>query len=524
MKFVIATAFISIFLFSCKKNAEQDFIEPTVIVGTNFDGRVSYFWNKIEPYPKSENDSITFYHIADASSPYVNGELTSATGMEIVGHYCYVTYHIAGSAYGGALEVFDIATPANPELVSQLLFTDTDLNECTVVGDKLYAVGGRDIYSSDFTENNTKGGILLEVSLANDLLTTNFRWAALPSYSGNSVNVVGDLLFVTSGSTEGGVFTLNKSDLSLIQSDYFDNAKFCDVRDNQPGNQMIVLQGYPTAKLHEYTATSSNVSGKIEHDILNQTVPSNGKAVVHIDNNEVYVCTGANGLMGFHASSIGAGAFLNFNSPLSGNANGVDTDPNFIYIANGLEGLIIVNKDDQLIHSIFAYEGSANYVQSNGDYVFIANGKGGLKILKRVNPLPVDNSCATRPTLSPENINGVFVVNKTHALSFRGENTIQRDFTNWGKFYYCGNLTLKRKMILNNESLTEIEGSLHVKDLFINPGSVLRVSGSVIVDGTLHLGGKLEFVGTGNTITVGGSVIRVNGYSVTGNYTSNVTL
>lgn len=524
MRILLTAACLTLLFFSCKKKTAEELVSPTVIMGTDFDGRLTYFWDKIEPYPKSINDSITFYHIADASSPYVNGLLTSATGMEIVGQYCYVTYHIAGSVYGGALEVFDISSPSNPELVSQLYFTDTDLNECTVQGDKLYAVGGRDVYSSGFTDNDTKGGVLLEISLSSGMLTTNLRWAALPSYSGNSVNVVGDLLFVASGSTGGGIFTLNKSDLSLIQSDYFDNAKFCDVRNNQLGDKMIALQGYPTARLHEYVAGSSNVAGKIEHDILNQNVPSNGKAVVHIDDQDVYVCTGANGLMGFHLSSINSGAFLNFNSPLSGNANGVDTDGNFIYIANGLEGLIIVNKDDHLIHSIFSYDGSANYVQSNGDYVFIANGKGGLKILKRVNPLPDDNTCDSRPALSPETVSGLYVINKGLSLTYKGANTITKDFTNWGKFYYCGDLTLKRKMILNNESLTEIEGNLHVKDLFLNPGGVLRVRGSVVIDGNFHLGGKLEFIGSGNTITIGGSVMKTTGYTVSGEYTSNKIL
>src|SRR5690606_7760988 len=157
------------------------------------------------------------------------------------------------------------------------------------------------------------------------------RWKALPSYSGNSVNVVGDYLFVTSGSTGGGVFTLNKTDLSLVQSDFFDNAKFCDVKNNQIGQKMIVLQGYPEAKLHEYTADTNNVSTKTEHNILSQTVPYNGKAVVHIDNNDVYVCTGVNGLMGFNINNL-ISPFLNFESPGNANSNGVHTDNEFIYV------------------------------------------------------------------------------------------------------------------------------------------------------------------------------------------------
>ncbi|MES2587331.1 MAG: hypothetical protein V4622_00040 [Bacteroidota bacterium] len=516
---------LSIVLFSCKKdkNPETQATGTTFLTTENLSSRIDYFWNKIEPFPKSLNDSITFYHLADVTSPTVNGEICSATSIEIVGNLCYVTYHIAGAVYGGAIEVFDISTPANPELISQLILTDTDFNHCTISDGKLYAVGGRDIYSSDFTINNTKGAILLEVTLNSGLLTTNFRWGVLPSYSGNSVNVVGDYLFVSAGSTGGGVFTLNKSDLSLVQSDYFDNAKFCDIKNNQIGDQMIVLQGYPEANLHEYIAGSNNISGKTIHNILNQNVPYNGKAVVHIDNDDVFVCTGVNGLMGFHTNALTT-PFLDFDSPGDGHANGVHTDANFIYIANGLEGLIIVNKDDYTIHSIFSYNGSANYVRANGEYVFIANGKGGLKIIRRVDPLPEENDCASRPTLNPSSINGTFVINKKHSLAYSGTNILNGDFSNFGEFYFCGNLTLNKKMILNNGSITEIEGTLHAKDLFINPGSTLRIKGNLIVDGDLHLKGNLEFIGTNNVVTVAGSVIKTNGYVVSGIYTSNQVL
>ncbi|MGV3631936.1 MAG: hypothetical protein ACO1O6_12070 [Bacteroidota bacterium] len=514
-----------LFLSCTKDKIQPDGANSNASLSSSgFEGRITYFWNKIEPFPKSANDSITFYHIADVSSPVVNGHVCSATGMEIVGNLCYVTYHVAGAVYGGAIEVFDISTPANPELLSQLILNDTDFNECTISNGKLYAVGGRDVYSSDFTANNTKGGVVMEVTLGSDgTLSNNIRWGVLPSYSGNSVNAVGDYLFIASGSTGGGVFTLNKSDLSLVQADYFDNAKFCDVKNNQMGEKMVVLQGYPEAKLHEYSAGVNNIATKTVHNILSQNVPYNGKAVVHIDNDDVYVCTGANGLMGFHANSLST-PFLEFDSPASGHSNGVDTDPQFIYISNGQEGLIIVNKDDMTIHTIFTYNGSSNYVQANGEYIFVANGKSGLKIIRRVDPLPEENECADRPEFDPTMVNGTYVVNKNHALSYTGSGIITKDFSNFGEFYFCGDLTLKRKMILNNGSYTDFQGTLRVKDLFINPGSTLRFKGNLIVEGNLSLKGTLNFVGDGNTVTVLGNVQTTNGFVVTGNYTSNQPL
>lgn len=516
-------------LFGCKKenSGPLSVSGNTTLNNNGFDqNRITYFWDQVQPFQKSQNDGITFFHVADVSSPVVNGTTCSATGMEISGNYCYVTYHINGSAYGGALEVFDISSPANPVLVSQLLLNDTDLNECTVANGKVYAIGGRNVSSSHFTENNTKGGVLLEVTLNNGLLTNTLRWKALPSFSGNSVNVAGNYIYAVSGSTGGGVFTLKTSDLSLVQADYFNNPKFCDIKNNQEGSAMLVLQGNPQAIIHSYTAGPNNIAGKTTYNILTQSVPADGKAVLHIDNNEVYVCTGANGLTAFGINNLGGAPVFSFNSPGNGNANGVDTDNEFIYVANGGEGTIIVNKDDHTIHSIFPFTGSANYVKAKSNYVFIANGKGGLKVLKRVNPaLTSGPACASRPALTPAVFPWDYNINSGQSFAFQGSNVFSQSFNNNSIFYYCGSILTHNDFKCNSGSFTEIDGSLTVnRQLHINSGATLRIRGSVVVNGDFYLKGNLEFFGTGSTITVNGTVIRSPGYSVTGSYTSNVTL
>jgi hypothetical protein len=529
-KLLFYSAIATIVLAACKKEISPSGETSSSNLSLNPSGfdnnRIEYFWDQIQPFQKSANDGITFYHVANVSSPTVNGALCSATGMDIVGNYCYVTYHVAGAAYGGALEVFDISSPANPVLVSQMILNDTDLNECTVKNGKLYAVGGRNIYTSGFTANNTKGGVLLEVSLNNNLLTNNVRWVALPSYSGNSVNAVGSYLFVISGSTGGGVFTLNASDLAIVQSDYYDNAKFAYVKSNQLGNPMLVLQGNPSATVYKYAANVNNIAGRTQTEILSQSVPANGKAVLKIDNNDVYICTGNNGLKGYNINNLGGTPILDFNSPGNGNANGVDTDGQFIYVANGTEGNIIINKDDKTIHTIFPFSGSANYVRANGNYVFIANGKGGLKVLRRVNPVISSGPlCGNRPILTPAAYPWDFNINSGQSFAYRGSNVFNQSFNNNSIFYYCGSMVVRNNMHLNSGSFTEVEGSLSVNNqLHINSNSTLKISGSVTIIGNLYLKGNLQFYGSGSSITVLGSVITSPGYSVTGNYTSNVPL
>ena len=220
-----------VLLASCKKTATESLktaSDNAVLSESGFENRIAYVSNNLENVKKTRS-VVNFSHIANVTSPIYKGDTLSATGMEVVGNYCYVTYHMAGAAYGGAIEVFDISNSLKPTIVSQLIFDDTDINECTIHQGKLYAVGGRNIYTSNFTDNNTKGAILLEVGLVGNKLSKDLRWMALPSYSGNSVAAINNFLYVVSGSTGGGIYQINKQSFKIIDTDAFENARYCDL-------------------------------------------------------------------------------------------------------------------------------------------------------------------------------------------------------------------------------------------------------------------------------------------------------
>ncbi len=523
----IYSLIIGFVITSCKKTSP---IQPTKISEvtlneTNFDDRTTYMWEQVGSNEKSLNAEIKFFQVANVTSPKINGETASATGMEINGNYCYVTYHVAGSVYGGAIEVFDISTPSTPILVSQLILNDTDVNECTISNGKLYAVGGRDIYFSKFTENNTKGAVLLEVELFNNLLTKNLRWVALPSYSGNSVSIANNFIFAISGSEGGGITKINKESLNVMDIDLFDNARYCDVTGDTPNGFAIALQGLESPKLYQYSVNSNFKTSKKSYDLTSKDVTYNGKAVMHISGTDVFVSTGELSLFQYNINDLSK-PVREFKSIGSGTMNGVHTDKEFTYVANGYDGVVIYNRDDNTLHTKFAFDGSANYVQSNGAYIFISNGKGGLKVLRRVDPLPVDNSCASRPVLTPATIKNKFIVKNKQILSYSGTNTIQGEFTSDGEFYYCGSLNVQDKITMNNGSITEIDGDITANDVFVNPGSTLRIKGKLIVNGELNLKGKLEFIGSGSSVTLKAKdkIKKTPGYSIVGTYTSNFPL
>jgi formylmethanofuran dehydrogenase subunit C len=86
-------------------------------------------------------------------------------------------------------------------------------------------------------------------------------------------------------------------------------------------------------------------------------------------------------------------------------------------------------------------------------------------------------------------------------------------------------MLLKNNMVMNNNSKTEVEGSITVNgNVQLNPGSKLRLHGSITISGNLHLAGAIEFIGTGNAVVINGNVNSTTGFSVTGNYSSNVPL
>ncbi|MAX81668.1 MAG: hypothetical protein CL843_16015 [Crocinitomicaceae bacterium] len=351
-----------------------------ILNNDNFEGRIKYYYEAV-PTQKRAGSSSSWNFIAEVSSPVVNGATLSATGVEFHNNKAYVSYHWNGQEndFAGALEIFDVTNPNVPVLISQLLFTDTDLNELTVDNGVVYTTGGRDIYSSGYDQNYTKGSIVESVQLdASGLLTTNTVQAPLPSYSGNAVKKIGNNLFVASGNSLGGAYQVDATTLSLISQDAYDNSKFVD----EANGKIIYYRGGNDAKLYIHEGVMDSAT-KYTLDIAASASPVNGKGVLHMDGPLAYVCTGTNGMKAFNINNQSGTPAYSFISNGSGLANGVHTDDEFLFIANGHDGVYIFDKNTHIQDGLFYFDGSANYVKSNGNNVFIANGVGGLKILGR---------------------------------------------------------------------------------------------------------------------------------------------
>jgi len=195
--------------------------------------------------------------VADVAAPTTpGGQKLSATCIQLIGDYAYVSWHLnAGPAdYSGLLEVYNIANPSMPLIVSSLWSTDIDFNHLYVELSeiapgqrRLWAVGSRNIYSSGLSSPAWLG----EFTLTNNIFTMNtFLEEDLPSFSGNSVIKFSNSLLLTSGKSNGALTSYDLASQELNQEAADERMKYLDI----DGQKMIALQqGNTNSTLYSYS-------------------------------------------------------------------------------------------------------------------------------------------------------------------------------------------------------------------------------------------------------------------------------
>jgi hypothetical protein len=330
--------------------------------------------------------NVDFTLVANVDAPTVPGSgnhKLSATCIQIIGNYAYVSWHWNRNPddYAGLLEVYNISNPTAPLIVSTLWSTDIDFNHVFVddiesVGQrKMWAVGSRNVQTSGLNSPAWLG----QFTLTNNIFTMNtFTETDLPSFSGNSVIKKNDALYLTSGKTGGALtsFDLNNNILNVESND--ERLKYLDF----DGNYMIALQQQANnSMLHRYSLPNPDFANPVSLTV-GSINPDDGKSVAHIDGNRVYVCTGVHGLKVYDVGTMSSTPLHHF-APGVGGTNGTSTDNDYIYVANGAGGLYIINKSDYSVLGNYKFQGSANFVASKSNFIFVANGTGGLKIIRR---------------------------------------------------------------------------------------------------------------------------------------------
>ena len=172
-------------------------------------------------------------------------------------------------------------------------------------------------------------------------------------------------------------------------------------------NQYIVTLHYN----NEVESDDEAVSGTLQvfplgADILTATpaktinvssiAPNDGKNTIAIDGNHIYVCRSAKGLSCYDLTT--GEEVWNWGAPLTANtkvpqgyANGVTYDANYIYLACGSYGLVVLDKNNiengkpvKVVKKRAEAGMSANYVTLDGGYIYVAYGKSRLRVMKLI--------------------------------------------------------------------------------------------------------------------------------------------
>lgn len=353
----------------------------------------------------------------------------SATGVVVDGSNVYVCYHTNGTAQAGMLDYFTTDNNGNVTLKQSISAVDAskknavDWNNIVLDKEQHKLIG---------TGNGQKGGLITSLSLTDagafntsasstagstleplkatvlqKVTTTNDKTTG----DGNAVIVNGDYYQVA---TLYGTETFNRSDLSGAYASKLGDAKYITKDDN---NVYVSYVDGNDLKVNSYDANNvrlDNGSTLFNAGKFETFKGTNGKSVMAVDGNDIYVCLGKGGLAKYTNGTL-KGLFIPKDATYTykadaentkyadgtvvtrGYCNGVCVKGDKIYIAYGSLGLIVINKSDMTATTedaakqtpeVARYTAgkSANFVAvDNNNNIYVAYGKNCLKVLKLVN-------------------------------------------------------------------------------------------------------------------------------------------
>ena len=354
----------------------------------------------------------------------------SATGVVVDDNNVYVCYHTNGTAQAGMLDYF--TTDNNGHVTLQQSISAVDASKKNAV-DWNNIVLDKEQHKLIGTGNGQKGGLITSLSLTDaGAFDTNASSTAGSTLEPLKATVLQKVTAATEGKKTGdgnavivnddyyqvatlyGTETFNRSDLSGAYASKLGDAKYI-TKDNK--NVYVSYVDGDHLKVNSYDANNVRLdngttlfnAGKFE-----TFKGTNGKSVMAVDGNDIYVCLGKGGLAKYTNGTL-SGLFIPKDATYTykvdaentkyadgtvvtrGYCNGVCVKGDKIYIAYGSLGLIVINKSDMTATTedaakqtpeVARYTAgkSANFVAvDDNNNIYVAYGKNCLKVLKLVN-------------------------------------------------------------------------------------------------------------------------------------------
>lgn len=364
-----------------------------------------------------------------SSIDYNHDHDISATCIQSLNGKLYMSYHTRGDKkHGGCVEVFSPVENNKIKLEQYLCDDQKDLDFNHLLAVKLKS-DKRMVYLPG--SSNKKGAMLAYIPIQDNQLLADKSKSITTTINGKDTVIYEKPLqfiqmnpataeYAKKGYDENCVVYNDETNHLIVattkgylvyNADTYNEidkiSKPGKVKHIAIGNGKIVtvhLDREATNKTEAIPATVEIFDQKTE-DLSNPTKsfsistiePNNGKNVVRVDDNKIYVCRGAAGM---YVYDMKGNELWHYQMPsptisegenagkYKGYANGCYVGKKYVYIAYGGFGLVVLDKETHKVIAHRSVHKSANYVIEYKGYIYVAYGQNRLQVFQLKNADP----------------------------------------------------------------------------------------------------------------------------------------
>lgn len=363
-----------------------------------------------------------------SSIDYNHDHDISATCVQVHNGRLYMSYHTRDKQHGGCIEVFSPVENNKITLEQYLCDDQKDLDFNHLLAVKLKS-GKRMVYLPG--SSNKKGAMLAYIPiLDNHLLADQSKSITSTKDGEETVTYEKPLQFIQMNPATAEFAKKGYDENCVIYNDETNHlivattkgylvynadthneldkiSKPGKVKHLAIGNGKIVtvyLDREATNETEAIPATveifdqkAEDLSKPIKSFAISTIEPNNGKNVVRVDDNKIYVCRGAAGMYVYDmegnelwhyqmpsptiSEGVNAGKY-------KGHANGCYVGKKYVYIAYGGFGLVVLDKETHKVVAHRAVPKSANYVIEYKGYIYVAYGQSRMQVFQLKNADP----------------------------------------------------------------------------------------------------------------------------------------
>lgn len=366
------------------------------------------------PNPKPGLDLIT------TVEPEHTHEI-SATGIMPLNGYLYMSYHTnqnqkenAKYSHGGCIEVMSPVVDDKAELKQYIYDSARDLDFNHILATKLNSDESKIFLPGS---SNNKGAMLAYMDIRKDHMLAD-ESMEITSKEGDEVTIKQPLNYIqlkpATGKYKGYdencvVYNDNKNHLIVATTEgytVYDATTMNEVETySKPGKAKHLAIGngkivglYLNERNKDTNiglpATIEIIKEKTEDfndtktfDTKVKIEPNDGKNVIAVKDNLIYACLSSAGL---YVYDMDGNEQWHYQMPTPKNkegkwkalCNGCFVDNNYVYLAYGSYGIVVIDKNTHKVIAHRALENSANYITVHDGYIYVAYGRSRMQVFK----------------------------------------------------------------------------------------------------------------------------------------------